>query len=265
MHLSSKDHRFLLKIIEMVYSISQHPLMMIEVFKTLEKQITFKSAVFIPQHERTGRFMPDEALGYHLAEEEMQFFCSDIGCHPFCERGLHLTTVNRPLRFSNLKTHCRAKGLPTFRELNAVSYELCMALGHKGSRIATIFIRRRQIDGDFTGAEKAIVSYLLPHLSRALRLHQDRAALKQHPKNAAAENNDSDLDIPKKISAFGLTGRQIEIAALVIKGLTNREIAGHLFISELTVKDHLSNIYRKMAVRHRCGLISKVVCGNSLP
>ncbi|MBX2820440.1 MAG: LuxR C-terminal-related transcriptional regulator [Rhodothermaceae bacterium] len=48
-----------------------------------------------------------------------------------------------------------------------------------------------------------------------------------------------------------LTPREIEILRLIPTGMTNQEIADHLFISLATVKRHISNVYGKMDVRHR--------------
>lgn len=48
-----------------------------------------------------------------------------------------------------------------------------------------------------------------------------------------------------------LTKREIEILSHVIKGLTNREIAKVLYISENTVKNHLRNIMEKLNINNR--------------
>lgn len=48
-----------------------------------------------------------------------------------------------------------------------------------------------------------------------------------------------------------LTGREKEIIELVAKGTTNRLIAEELFISEKTVKNHITNIFRKLGVGDR--------------
>ncbi len=56
-----------------------------------------------------------------------------------------------------------------------------------------------------------------------------------------------------------LTPREIEIVSLVLKGLTNREIAGELFISENTLKTHLKNIYQKVQVTQKRELLSLAV------
>ncbi|WP_275590432.1 LuxR family transcriptional regulator [Paenibacillus sp. H1-7] len=54
---------------------------------------------------------------------------------------------------------------------------------------------------------------------------------------------------------FGLTEREREVALCVIEGHTNIEIAARLFISEITVKKHLSSIYTKTQVKKRSQLI----------
>jgi DNA-binding NarL/FixJ family response regulator len=50
---------------------------------------------------------------------------------------------------------------------------------------------------------------------------------------------------------FGLTEREIEIVEELSKGLTNREIARKLFLTEGTVKNYISNIYSKLEVTGR--------------
>ncbi|HEV8044021.1 MAG TPA: response regulator transcription factor [Rubrobacter sp.] len=48
-----------------------------------------------------------------------------------------------------------------------------------------------------------------------------------------------------------LSGRQRQILELVAEGFTNAEIAGHLYLVESTVKQHLSAAYKALGVRDR--------------
>lgn len=58
---------------------------------------------------------------------------------------------------------------------------------------------------------------------------------------------------------FGLSNREMEILTYVIKGSSNRDIGISLFISEKTVKNHLSNIFRKLEVEDRTQAALKAV------
>ena len=58
---------------------------------------------------------------------------------------------------------------------------------------------------------------------------------------------------------YQLTGREIEIVTCVGEGLKNAEIADRLFISEVTVKKHIQNIFEKMEINNRTSLIRKVL------
>jgi ATP/maltotriose-dependent transcriptional regulator MalT len=51
----------------------------------------------------------------------------------------------------------------------------------------------------------------------------------------------------------GLTAREAEVLRLVASGLTNRDVAASLFLSERTVARHLSNIFTKTGVSSRSG------------
>lgn len=51
-----------------------------------------------------------------------------------------------------------------------------------------------------------------------------------------------------------LTPRELDILCLIGKGLTNLEIASELFISPHTVKNHVTNIYRKLGIDDRTQL-----------
>jgi DNA-binding NarL/FixJ family response regulator len=52
-------------------------------------------------------------------------------------------------------------------------------------------------------------------------------------------------------SFAGLTERELEVLRLISRGLNNREIAGHLVISDKTVKSHVSSILGKLDLEDR--------------
>ena len=56
-----------------------------------------------------------------------------------------------------------------------------------------------------------------------------------------------------------LTARERQIVRLVSKGLSNREVASRLNLTEGTIKAHLHNIYQKLAINNRTALAALVV------
>jgi DNA-binding NarL/FixJ family response regulator len=62
----------------------------------------------------------------------------------------------------------------------------------------------------------------------------------------------------REIAPRPLSHREKEIMALVALGLTNREIATRLFLSESTVKTHLSSAFRKLDARSRADAVARI-------
>lgn len=94
-------------------------------------------------------------------------------------------------------------------------------------------------DSDSNVLKKAIFSvymgdtFIQPELAPLLKVKMDE-------KNNYSENSDNIL-----------TRREIEVLKLIAEGLFNKEIAYTLAISEKTVKNHVSNIFKKINVSDR--------------
>jgi DNA-binding CsgD family transcriptional regulator len=54
-----------------------------------------------------------------------------------------------------------------------------------------------------------------------------------------------------RVSQLCITPRELEILGLIATGLSNREIAGRLFVSENTVKTHSSRLFDKLGAKRR--------------
>jgi len=57
--------------------------------------------------------------------------------------------------------------------------------------------------------------------------------------------------------ALGITARELEILTLVARGLSNREIAAELFVSENTVKTHCSRAFNKLGAARRTQAVQR--------
>ena len=55
----------------------------------------------------------------------------------------------------------------------------------------------------------------------------------------------------ERVKHLGITKRELEILELIAQGLSNREIADKLFVSENTVKTHSSRLFDKLSARRR--------------
>lgn len=78
---------------------------------------------------------------------------------------------------------------------------------------------------------------LAPSITRRLLGHFARSQPNQQVK------------APASLSA--LTGRETEVLRLLAGGLSNTELASRLFVSEATIKSHISSLLRKLGVRDR--------------
>ncbi len=54
-----------------------------------------------------------------------------------------------------------------------------------------------------------------------------------------------------QVAALGVTPRELEILELIARGLSNREIGQTVFVSENTVKTHLSRLFEKLGAKRR--------------
>ena len=54
-----------------------------------------------------------------------------------------------------------------------------------------------------------------------------------------------------RVRELQLTPRELEILALIAEGLSNKEIAERVFVSENTVKTHASRVFDKLGARRR--------------
>jgi DNA-binding NarL/FixJ family response regulator len=63
------------------------------------------------------------------------------------------------------------------------------------------------------------------------------------------------------VPAQHLTPQELQIALQVGRGLSNREVAANLFLSDKTVEAHLTRIYRALGVRSRGQLAAALRSG----
>ncbi|GAA0944462.1 response regulator transcription factor [Actinocorallia libanotica] len=124
-----------------------------------------------------------------------------------------------------------------------------------GGAVHVLVLTTYDTDADITRAiEEGATGYLL----KAERPEELFAAVR----DAAAGRTALSAPVARRVMAHlrsprpALTDRQLDILAELARGLSNREIARELFLSEATVKTHLGRIYDKLGVDTRAGAVA---------
>jgi DNA-binding NarL/FixJ family response regulator len=108
----------------------------------------------------------------------------------------------------------------------------------------------------FAAVRAGVAGYLLKdvgpdELVQAVRAVAAGEAV-MHPRVARKVMREfSRLSSESRVPGVPLTARELEILRLVARGYSNREIAEKLYISQKTVKNHLTNILRKLGLQDR--------------
>lgn len=81
-------------------------------------------------------------------------------------------------------------------------------------------------------------------------------------KSLGAKKNGVDLEqqaenIEQRLLLLKISAREYEVLQLINKGLSNQQIADHLFISLSTVKSHTSNLFEKLESKRRTQALQK--------
>ncbi|MFF0472907.1 response regulator [Streptomyces sp. NPDC004284] len=132
-------------------------------------------------------------------------------------------------------------------------------LTRRGARSRVLVLTTYDTDTDTLPAiEAGATGYLLKDAPREELFAAVRAAAEGRTvlSPAVASRLVTAVRAPSSSSDGALSAREAEILALVAKGTANRAIAAELFISEATVKTHLTHIYAKLGVNDRASAVA---------
>jgi DNA-binding NarL/FixJ family response regulator len=117
-------------------------------------------------------------------------------------------------------------------------------------------LRRLLLDAEDTlAAARADLSDSRAHVSELRRhLNTIRALLADVDAAKAATSNELVADLAKSPALDSLTRRERDVAILLARGLSNRQIADKLVISPATVRVHVEHIFVKLGVHSRTQL-----------
>lgn len=110
-------------------------------------------------------------------------------------------------------------------------------------------------DKVFPAIKAGAISYLLKDISPEDLAHAIRAAQRNeavlHPEVAAKLMQEFSTPHAAEAPVEQLTDREMDVLRLIARGMSNKEIADALIISEKTVKTHVSNILSKLHLADR--------------
>ncbi|MGY1583132.1 response regulator [Streptomyces sp. MN13] len=137
--------------------------------------------------------------------------------------------------------------------------EAIAELTRRGARAKVLVLTTYDTDSDTIPAiEAGATGYLLKDAPREELFAAVRAAAEGRAvlSPAVASRLVSAVRRPAAPAADTLSAREREVLELVAKGTPNREIARELFISEATVKTHLTHLYAKLGVKDRAAAVA---------
>ena len=76
-------------------------------------------------------------------------------------------------------------------------------------------------------------------------------------KSLSKKKNQEDAIDQEKITALDISNREYEVLQKIAEGLSNKEIGEHLFLSESTIKTHVSNLLMKLEAKRRTEAVKK--------
>jgi DNA-binding CsgD family transcriptional regulator len=115
-----------------------------------------------------------------------------------------------------------------------VEHELKLWLSAPAGTIRAFYLQRGPDQRDFGERDRAVLTLLRPHLASI----RERWGRRHRP--------------------TALTAREHLIVDLVATGMTNKEVAAELYLSPITVKNHLENIMAKLGVHTRTAAVAAV-------
>ncbi|MFD3559287.1 MULTISPECIES: response regulator [unclassified Streptomyces] len=132
-------------------------------------------------------------------------------------------------------------------------------LTRRGARSRVLVLTTYDTDSDTLPAiEAGATGYLLKDAPREELFTAVRAAADGRTvlSPAVASRLVTAVRTPAAPADEPLSAREREVLALVAKGTSNKEIARVLFISEATVKTHLTHVYGKLGVKDRAAAVA---------
>lgn len=185
-----------------------------------------------------------EAVSTVLARVEFEVVCKTTSC----EDALAVVAEAQPdLLVADVAVHSPDDGLDCLRRARHAAPEIRMVALSTSADPGLIDAALA------AGAAAYVMKSAHPDdLSAAIRQAFDRSMYIRRPLHADADAASApQREVEREAQSVSLTKREREILKLVAEGYSNGQLARLLWVTEPTVKFHLSNVYRKLNVSNR--------------
>lgn len=241
MDLSITDYKKIIRIMESTVSFSSN--ISIQVQTLLAKLFNFNHSLFWRADEKGNMYNLDF---YNFDEKAMIDYAETYNdadvMHPrklltkVINNNQHIITIEditTPTKFTQSAYY-------EYVKKHQLIDQMVMYFSNESFIYAGIGFARFKGEESFTYKEKSILKTLSTHLQQ---IFQRPILMKEIKANRLKEL---------------LSKRETEVYNFVLKGYTNEQISAELWISINTVKKHLRNMYDKIGVSNRTGLIYKL-------
>lgn len=173
---------------------------------------------------------------------------------PFDVYGVHVVSLSDSTKSLFFGDHCLlsnkelslpANGKQSFASNDRRTYSFVFYFN--GYRIQLVFGRNRNDSPSFSIEEEQLFDLLLSWLPTDFMI----SLIAGISDDIDVDAIEPDIDFKK----YGLTAREIQIANMLVRGMTNAQIGAQLHILEGTVKQHLYRIFNKTGVDSRLNFI----------
>ncbi|MCK8825419.1 LuxR C-terminal-related transcriptional regulator [Fuchsiella alkaliacetigena] len=223
-----------------------------QILKEFKKIIPYQAAHIIIHKNIEDRF--SKFITVNIPSETVQSY---IEYYQFIDKLKEKTfDSTNPIKSTQIMDYSEWKHTEYFSDFLQANnyYYLCGTDVHyQKELLITISLIRNQKSSDFNEEELLYLKTLEPHIAnQAYSLIIANISNSFSPNLIAQKLNNN-------LQSYDLSQRELEVAKLIIKGLTNQQIAAELFISINTVKKHLYKIFNKTKVNSKGELISKLL------
>ena len=235
--------------------------MQIKALKFLESLFKVEKTLFLLTSNTYKQFDPDHYINRGIEDKFLsQYFeyYHKLDPLPYFDTPATILTNDRLPFFKQI---IQSEYFNDFLKPQSIYFEMAILLRSKNQLLGVIGLDKSKNEVGFSTKDITKAQLLIPYLSEAL---EKTIIIKENIQNKTSDSFATStiyLESGYKVTFFeplkklGLTRREVEIVYYLCKGYKNHKVAEKLFISEYTVINHLSSIYKKCKVHNRTSLL----------